>query len=104
MVQLVVLRKGIGCITLHVHSVCITLHVHSRDVVFDEDSMPGIQKEYSSKCEVDDRVDAEQANAQSSLNRETDSAADTEHTAKEQLSTSSDLNVQDKSLTDMATF
>ena len=74
--------------------------IHSRDFVFDEDSMPGIQKESSSKCKVDDGVDAEQANAKSSLNRETDSAADTEHTAKEQLGTPSDQEPPRRSIRD----
>ena len=44
--------------------------IHSRDVVFDEDSMPGIQKESPSKCvelKVDEGVDVEQADAQNSL-------------------------------------
>ena len=63
--------------------------IHSRDVVFDEDSMPGIQKESPSKCvelEVDKGADVEQTDAQNSLNKETDSIAETEHTSEEQLS------------------
>jgi len=77
--------------------------IHSRDVVFDEDSMPGIQKDSPSKCvelKVDDGVDVEQTNAQSSLNRETDSAAETEDTAEEQLSTPSDQEPSRRSVRD----
>ena len=54
--------------------VCMKV-VHSRDVVFDEDSMPGIQKESPSKCvelKVDEGADVEQADAQNFFNKETD--------------------------------
>ena len=49
-----------------------------------EDSMPGIQKESPSKCvelKVDEGADFEQADVQNSLNKETDSVAETEHTS-----------------------
>ena len=63
----------------HLYDLARMKVIHSRDVVFDEDSMPGIQKDSPSKCvelKVDDGLDVEQANAQSSLNRETDSVAE----------------------------
>jgi len=43
--------------------------IHSRDVVFDEESMPGIQKESPSNCvelKVSDEIEVEQAEEQSS--------------------------------------
>ena len=70
----------------HLYDLACMKLIHYRDVVFDEDSLPGIQKDSSSKCvelKDDDGVDVEQTNAQSSLNRETDSAAETEYTAEE---------------------
>ena len=43
--------------------------IYSRDVVFDEESMPGIQKESPSNCvelKISDEIEVEQAEEQSS--------------------------------------
>jgi len=61
--------------------------VHSKDVVFDEDSMLGIQKEPPSKCvelRVDEGADVEQVDAQNSANGESDYVPKTEHTGEDE--------------------